>query len=137
VPRIDHLRNTPARTRFLSIEPLLEDLGKLDLRGIDWVIVGGESGAGARPMEKEWVEAIRRSCRVAHVQFFFKQWGGVQKGKYGRTLDGRTYDEMPAQSTGRVPSRAERLDLVSAFARLTDGWPDAPLVRLKPRPVVA
>ncbi|MDQ2946946.1 MAG: phage Gp37/Gp68 family protein, partial [Acidobacteriota bacterium] len=89
-------RNTPARTRFLSIEPLLEDLGDIDLGGIDWVIVGGESGAGARPMEKEWVEAVRRSCEVAHTRFFFKQWGGVRKGKHGRTLDGRTYDEMPA-----------------------------------------
>ena len=137
VPRIGHLRNTPARTRFLSIEPLLEDLGSLDLKGIDWVIVGGESGAGARPMEREWVEAIRESCKVANARFFFKQWGGVQKGKYGRTLNGRTYDEMPVQSTSHIPSRAERLDLVRAMARLTGGWPDAPLVQLKPRQVVA
>ncbi|HSP69055.1 MAG TPA: phage Gp37/Gp68 family protein, partial [Bryobacteraceae bacterium] len=82
VPRINHLLNTPARTRFLSIEPLLEDLGDLNLRGIDWVIVGGESGAGARPMKKKWVQSIRQACRVAGARFFFKQWGGVQKGKH-------------------------------------------------------
>ena len=137
VPRIDHLRNAPARMRFLSIEPLLEDLGNLDLRGIDWVIVGGESGAGARPMEKKWVDAIRRTCRAARVRFFFKQWGGVQKRKHGRILDGRTYDEMPATSIGRIPSRAERLDLVRAVTRLTAGWPDAPLIQLKPRRAMA
>lgn len=137
LPRIDHLRNTPARTRFLSIEPLLEDLGELDLRGIDWVIVGGESGAGARPMNKEWVRAIRRSCRVADVRFFFKQWGGVQKGKHGRMLDGRTYDGMPDLSANQVPTRPERLDLIRAIARLADAWPHAPLVQLKPQPVVA
>ncbi len=136
-PRIDHLRNTPARTRFLSIEPLLEDLGNLELLGIDWVIVGGESGAGARPMKKEWVESIRRSCRAAGAKFFFKQWGGVQKGKHGRTLNGRTYDEMPAQSTSQIPSRGERLDLIRAVAPLSDGWPDGPLVQLKPRLAVA
>jgi len=133
IPRIDHLRNAPARTRFLSIEPLLEDLGNLDVRGIDWVIVGGESGAGARPMEVEWVEAIRRSCRIARTRFFFKQWGGVQKGKRGRILNGRTYDEMPPRSTSRIPSRAERFDLVRANARLAYGWPSTPLVDLQPR----
>ncbi len=137
IPRIDDLRNTPACTRFLSIEPLLEHLGNLDLRGINWVIVGGESGAGARPMEKEWVKAIRQSCRDARARFFFKQWGGVQKRKYGRTLDGRTYDEMPARSTSHIPSREERLDLRRAMARLEEGWPDTPLIQLKPRQVVA
>jgi protein gp37 len=137
VPRIADLRSTPARIRFLSIEPLLEDLGKLDLSGIDWVIVGGESGGGARPMKKEWVEAIRRACRVANKLFFFKQWGGVQKSKYGRTLNGRTYDEMPPRSTSRIPSRAERLDLARTIGQLTDGWSDAPLVQLKSREVVA
>ena len=136
-PRIDHLRNTPAHTRFLSVEPLLEHLGDLDLNGIDWVIVGGESGPGARPMRKEWVDAIRRSCRNAHASFFFKQWGGVQKGKHGRTLDGRTYDEMPAHSVSQIPSRQERLNLLRGIARLTDDWPDAPLIQLKERQVVA
>jgi len=137
VPRIAYLRSTPARMRFLSIEPLLEDLGKLELCGIDWVIVGGESGGGARPMKKEWVEAIRQACRAANTLFFFKQWGGVQKSKYGRTLNGRTYDEMPPRSTSRIPSRAERLDLARTIGQLTDGWSDSPLVQLKSREVVA
>ena len=128
VPRIDHLRNAPARTRFLSIEPLLEDLGGVDLRGIDWVIVGGESGPGARPMERAWVEAILESCRAANARFFFKQWGGVQKRKHGRLLNGRTYDEMPARSTTPIPSRAARLELARPVERLAHGWPDSPLV---------
>jgi protein gp37 len=96
VPRIDVLRRTPARVRFLSIEPLLEDLGTLDLRGIDWVIVGGESGPRARPMREEWVLSIRDQCRSQQVAFFFKQWGGARKHATGRELGGRTYDEMPA-----------------------------------------
>ena len=79
LPRIDDLRRSPAKVRFLSIEPLLEDLGTLDLHGIHWVIVGGESGHGARPMEKSWVESIQQQCAAAQVPFFFKQWGGVQK----------------------------------------------------------
>jgi protein gp37 len=95
LPRIDHLRAAPARVRFLSIEPLLEDLGEINLEGIHWVIVGGESGAGARPMQKEWVLSIRDQCERAQVPFFFKQWGGVRKSKAGRELDGKTYDEMP------------------------------------------
>lgn len=95
VPRIDDIRATPASVRFLSIEPLLEDLGELDMSGIHWIIVGGESGFGARPMRREWVVSIRRQCRRAHVPFFFKQWGGVHKAQAGRILDGRTYDEMP------------------------------------------
>jgi protein gp37 len=96
-PRIDLLRAAPARVRFLSVEPLLEDLGKLDLSGIHWVIVGGESGHGARPMQSAWVESIRDQCADAGVPFFFKQWGGVQKKKAGRILDGRTYDERPSR----------------------------------------
>jgi protein gp37 len=95
LPRIKHLRASQAAVKFLSIEPLLEDLGKIDLRGIDWVIVGGESGPRARPMEYEWVDNIRAQCAAAGVPFFFKQWGGVQKAKRGRLFDGRTYDEMP------------------------------------------
>jgi len=93
--RIDHLRRTGAHVKFLSVEPLLGPLGKIDLRGIDWVIVGGESGPGARPMNPEWVTDIRDQCSRAGVAFFFKQWGGVQKSKTGRTLDGRTWDDMP------------------------------------------
>lgn len=95
VPRIEHLRNVPAAVRFLSIEPLLEDIGTLDLTGIGWVIVGGESGPGARPMRPEWVRSIRDQCQSAGVPFFFKQWGGVLKKKAGRELDGRTWDELP------------------------------------------
>jgi protein gp37 len=93
--RIDHLRKTGAKTKFLSLEPLLGPLDGLDLKGIDWVIVGGESGPGSRPMEAEWVTSIRKQCRQAKVAFFFKQWGGVQKKRTGRVLEGRTYDEMP------------------------------------------
>ena len=137
VPRIDALRNTHAHTRFLSIEPLLEDLGEMDLRGIDWVIVGGESGPGARPMQHEWVEAIRQCCTGAGVRFFFKQWGGVQKGKHGRILNGRTYDEMPPRSTRRIPSRTVRLELASAVEGLTEGWPASPLAQIDLRKVVA
>jgi len=95
LPRIEHLRQSAATVRFVSIEPLLEDLGELDLSGIDWVIVGGESGHGARPMKKEWVVSIQRQCSRNDVAFFFKQWGGVQKSKNGRSLNGKTYNEMP------------------------------------------
>ena len=98
LPRIDHLRETPVKIRFLSIEPLLEELGTLDLRGINWVIVGGESGPGARPMKKSWVIDIRDQCRQAEIPFFFKQWGGVRKSETGRKLNGRTYDEIPSRS---------------------------------------
>jgi protein gp37 len=98
IPRIEALRRTPARIRFLSIEPLLEDLGPLDLSLIDWVIVGGESGPRARPMLEDWVLSIRDQCRTSGVAFFFKQWGGIRKAKAGRTLRGRTYDEMPTGS---------------------------------------
>jgi protein gp37 len=95
VSRIDKLRQVPAQVRFLSCEPLLEDLGPLDLTGIHWVIVGGESGPGARPMAPDSIRNIRAQCQAAGVAFFFKQWGGIHKGKAGRLLDGRTWDEMP------------------------------------------
>jgi protein gp37 len=93
--RIDHLRKTGAKTKFLSVEPLLGPIPKMNLKGINWVIVGGESGPGARPIEREWVVDIKDQCLKAKVPFFFKQWGGVQKKKAGRLLDGRTWDEMP------------------------------------------
>ena len=93
--RIDDLRQTGAHVKFLSLEPLLGSLGKLNLRGIDWAIVGGESGPGARPLNAEWVTEIRDQCIMSGVAFFFKQWGGVQKSKTGRTLEGRTWDQMP------------------------------------------
>ena len=108
LPRVDALRASPARTRFLSIEPLLEDLGELDLSGIHWVIAGGESGPGARPMRPEWIESIRDQCRASGVPFFFKQWGGTRKGKAGRTLDGRTYDEKPPRVMNPVPEDERR-----------------------------
>lgn len=93
--RIEYLKQTRARIKFLSLEPLLGPLTNLDLRGIDWVIVGGESGPHARPMKPQWVRQIRAQCISADVPFFFKQWGGVFKSKTGRTLDGRTWDQMP------------------------------------------
>jgi protein gp37 len=95
LPRVDHLRSAPAQVRFLSVEPLLENLGPFDLTGIHWVIAGGESGHGARPLQEEWILALRDHCRNNDVAFFFKQWGGVHKSKNGRVLDGRTYDEFP------------------------------------------
>jgi protein gp37 len=95
LPRVADLQAAPASVRFLSIEPLLEDLGPLDLSDIHWAIVGGESGPGARPMKREWVLQIRQQCRQEGVPFFFKQWGGIHKSKAGRLLDGRIYDEMP------------------------------------------
>ena len=93
--RINDLRKTCADVKFLSLEPLLGPLSKLNLRGIDWVIVGGESGPGARPMNPEWVRDIRDQCVRANVPFFFKQWGGPFKSRTGRVLDGRTWDQMP------------------------------------------
>ena len=95
VNRADCLRRTPAQVKFLSLEPLLGPIPDLNLIGIDWVIVGGESGPGARPMDKKWVLEIKEQCDKARVPFFFKQWGGTNKKKAGRLLDGQLYDEMP------------------------------------------
>jgi protein gp37 len=114
VPRIADLQNTRASVRFLSIEPLLEDLGQIDLTGISWVIVGGESGHGSRPMKKEWVAALRDQCKDSNVSFFFKQWGGVRKSENGRLLDGRTYDEFPTIIRGHVPENSIRNKYLSA-----------------------
>ena len=113
LPRIDHLRATPARVRFLSVEPLLDGLGTVNLDGIHWVIVGGESGPGARPLKREWVTSIRDQCRTAHVPFFFKQWGGVRKKSAGRLLDGRTYDGFPR----RVENPVYPIETARAWAR--------------------
>ena len=124
LPRIEHLRATPAQIRFLSIEPLLENLGPVDLRGIHWAIVGGESGPGARPMEKRWVETIRDQCKEAGVPFFFKQWGGFQKKKTGRLLDGRLYDERPRPVAASIPNTAHRRALLARAVQ------DAPLADL-------
>ena len=115
LPRIKHLQSTPARIRFLSIEPLLEDLGEFDLSGINWVIVGGESGPGARPMKREWVISIRNQCRAARVPFFFKQWGGVRKARNGRALEGRTYDEYPERPIVEIPDKVTRYSFAQSL----------------------
>jgi protein gp37 len=115
LPRMEHLRDTSARTRFLSVEPLLEDLGAVDLGFIDWVIVGGESGPGARPISEEWVRSLRNQCEEAGVPFFFKQWGGVRKKKSGRLLDGRTYDEFPDRAYEPVLEASQCRLLIDAF----------------------
>jgi protein gp37 len=95
IPRVDQLRSTPAAIKFLSVEPLLQDLGLVNLKDIDWVIVGGESGRGARKIEESWVQDLLKQCTSQGVRFFFKQWGGVNKKAAGRLLNGRTYDELP------------------------------------------
>jgi protein gp37 len=115
LPRIQDLQAADAGIRFLSVEPLLEDLGKFNLKGIDWVIVGGESGHGARPMKKEWVVSVRDQCRREGVPFFFKQWGGVRKKAAGRKLDGKTYDEFPKRVHHPVLEADECLALASKF----------------------
>lgn len=113
--RIDHLRRTKAVVKFLSLEPLLGPLDGLDLTDIDWVIAGGESGPGARPVQPEWIRTIRDQCNRAQVAFHFKQWGGVNKKRTGRVLDGRTWDELPAQpyrdESRRRRSNRERVAL--------------------------
>lgn len=130
LPRVDQLRQAPAKFRFLSIEPLLEDLGEINLSGISWVIVGGESGPGARPMKREWVVSIQKQCMDQRVPFFFKQWGGVRKAKNGRLLDGRTYDEYPQRIAGQVPDRADCLKSAEDFLELFRNSPIGPLVQL-------
>ena len=118
LPRIDKLRESGAAMKFLSIEPLLEDLGEFDLSGIDWVIVGGESGPGARPMNRDWVIRIRDLCESAQVPFFFKQWGGVRKALYGRELDEETYDQFPAAVPRDPPLKDERERAAREFAAM-------------------
>lgn len=105
LPRVDDLRGIPAAVRFISAEPLLGPLSMLNLAGIDWLIAGGESGAGARPMSSEWVRDLRNQCSHAGVAFFFKQWGGLYKKRTGRTLDGRTWDELPPRHRAPVTRR--------------------------------
>lgn len=120
LPRIDALRKVEgAKTRFLSIEPLLEDLGLLDLSGIHWVIVGGESGFDHRPMDEAWVERIYEQCKAQNIHFFFKQWGGYTAKAKGRDLHGRHYDEMPNQITIPLSAqeRAKHLKRMEAIAQ--------------------
>jgi protein gp37 len=104
LPRLADLQKAPASVRFLSVEPLLEGLGRINLTGIHWVIVGGESGHGARPLKREWVTEVRDQCNDAGVPFFFKQWGGVQKKRAGRELDGQTYNGFPVRVSQPVSS---------------------------------
>jgi protein gp37 len=127
LPRINHLREIDCSVRFLSIEPLLEDLGEINLTRIDWVILGGESGPGARKMDVSWVDSIREQCSNAQIPFFFKQWGGVQKKKFGRTLHGKTYDSMPPRRTSAVPSKQER---AARFEKLPQLFPLSGLTAL-------
>lgn len=119
IPRLMHLRDAPAAMKFLSIEPLLEHLGRLSLREIHWVIVGGESGVGARPLDASWVTSIRDQCRLQGIPFFFKQWGGIRKSETGRMLDGRTYDEFPRVESRITPFDQERRQqLIAEFDNL-------------------
>jgi protein gp37 len=119
LPRIGHLKEARARTSFLSIEPLLEDLGPIDLNGISWVIVGGESGPRARPIDPQWVRNLQSQCQKSGVPFFFKQWGGRRKREAGRLLDGRTYDEFPPIVRQPPASPQRRAELIKEHA----AWP--------------
>jgi len=130
LPRIKHLQASPARVQFLSIEPLLENLGRFDLSGISWAIIGGESGPGARPMREEWVISIRDLCHAARVPFFFKQWGGVRKKRNGRLLQGRTYDEYPARVAMPVPDRDSCSVYAASIRESLREFFSPPLVRL-------
>jgi protein gp37 len=120
LPRIAELRAGNATMNFLSVEPLLEDLGKFSLKTISWVIVGGESGNGARPIKPEWVISIRDQCQAANVPFFFKQWGGTRKSTTGRELDGQTYDEYPVNTENQIPSLATRRVLAREFVPIVN-----------------
>ncbi len=124
--RLGPLSATGAWTKFLSLEPLLGPLPGLDLTGIDWVIAGGESGPGARPMRVDWVRAIRDTCVRNGVPFFFKQWGGVFKKRTGRTLDGRTWDQMPAVAAGTPDAVAYRAAASRSSARAPARMPSMP-----------
>ena len=125
--RIPDLQSAPAAVRFLSIEPLLEDIGRLQLRGIHWVIVGGESGRSARPMKREWVVSIRDQCVAADVPFFFKQWGGFHKKRAGRKLDGKTYNEFPQRLQNPVRHRQDSIQWAAEIEhRYAGSKPDVP-----------
>ncbi|HEY5792338.1 MAG TPA: phage Gp37/Gp68 family protein [Chthoniobacterales bacterium] len=112
LPRIELLRKARPHIAFLSVEPLLEDLERFDLTNIHWVIVGGESGHGARLLDEKWVRSIRKQCQTAQIPFFFKQWGGVRKAETGRILDGQTYDEFPRIVSNPVASAMNRIRLL-------------------------
>ena len=122
LPRIQHLRAARAKMRFLSVEPPLEDLRQIDLSSIEWVIVGGESGPHAHPMEQSWVQSIREQCEASDFSFFFKQWGGFNKKKNGRAMNGRTYDEWPKYSPNPVPAKNTRQEIVRNLETLVSCW---------------
>jgi len=122
VPRIAHLSQSGASVKFLSVEPLIEDIGVIRLDGIDWMIVGGESGPGARPIDPRWVRSLRKQCRESGVKFFFKQWGGVRKHLAGRVLDGRIYSEFPERAAVRVPDGNRRISLISSFQQMAGNF---------------
>jgi protein gp37 len=135
LPRIEHLQAAPAAVRFLSIEPLLEDLADFDMSGIAWAIIGGESGHGARPMDKAWVERVLQLCTQQRVLFFFKQWGGVHKSKTGRLLNGRTHDDMPerivaSQCEGRRRRVARRVRPADCTRKIGSRHPPTLLRRI-------
>lgn len=120
LPRIKHLQAAPAKVRFLSVEPLIEDVGRLNLRGIAWVIVGGESGPRSRPIDPSWVRSIKEQCEDAGVAFFFKQWGGVRKKTTGRRLDGQIYSQFPERIENPVmPEQARRAVIDSLMQSLS------------------
>jgi protein gp37 len=118
VPRIGQLQAASAAVRFLSVEPLLEDVGQLDLTGISWVIVGGESGPHSRPMQPEWVRSVQEQCKEAKVAFFFKQWGGTRKKIAGRALDGLTYNQFPKRVEQSILPEKARLAHLKQYASL-------------------
>ena len=130
LPRIDHLRGAGAAMTFLSVEPLLEDLGDLSLSSINWVIVGGESGPGARPMEEQWVLDIQAKCVAANVPFFFKQWGGVRKKAAGRLLEGRAFDEFPPIIREPIPPKAVRTLILDDLKDRPAKWGTLPVISL-------
>jgi protein gp37 len=113
LPRVDHLRASPAAVRMLSVEPLLEDLGAIDLTGISWVIAGGESGPGARPMHPDWARSLRDRCEASGTAFFFKQWGGTRKARAGRQLDGRSHDDIPPRPARIAPDLSQRRAMIA------------------------
>lgn len=128
LPRIGHLQTAQAAVSFLSIEPLLEDLGPFDISGIAWVIVGGESGPGARPMDPAWVLSVKQKCREGGIAFFFKQWGGVRKHETGRLLEGQTFDEIPELASAPVKAEHGRQRLIASTTRAASFF--APFVQL-------
>jgi protein gp37 len=119
LPRVKDLQSANVLVRFLSLEPLLEDMGEIDLSKISWVIVGGESGPHARRMDPDWVRSVRDQCTSARVPFFFKQWGGINKAKNGRILDGKSYDAFPYLRWGPVPSISARVEHINRIASLS------------------